>query len=91
LPGPPLSEDSLIERLLAKGVNVAITTEDESAVRNGRFELGWVCGIVCRLNDILSWSLIDTTQLKWQDKCKTGIGASYDESRACSGIRKALV
>lgn len=60
LPGPPLSEDSLIETLLNKRVNVAITTEDEAAVRNGRFELAWVCGVVvCWLNDIDIWS--DTT------------------------------
>ena len=43
LPGPPLSEDSLITTLLSKGVNVAIGTVDAFAVRNTRFEVAWVC------------------------------------------------
>jgi len=42
LPGPPLSYDSAITTLLAKGVNVAIGVVDEYTARNTRFDLAWV-------------------------------------------------
>src|SRR6202044_2721795 len=42
LPGPPLSYDSAVTTLLAKGVNVAIGVVDEYAARNTRFALAWV-------------------------------------------------
>jgi hypothetical protein len=42
MPGPPLSHDSAVTALLARGVNVAIGVVDEYAARNTRFDLAWV-------------------------------------------------
>jgi hypothetical protein len=42
LPGPPLSKQSSVGALLAKGVNVAIGVVNEAAARNTRFEIAWV-------------------------------------------------
>src|ERR1700683_1258619 len=42
LPGPPLSYESAVTTLLAKGVNVAIGVVDEYTARNTRFDLAWV-------------------------------------------------
>lgn len=50
LPGPPLSYDSAVTTLLAKGVNVAIGVIDEYSARSTRFDLAWV--------NILHWILI---------------------------------
>ncbi|PFH48338.1 hypothetical protein AMATHDRAFT_65765 [Amanita thiersii Skay4041] len=41
LPGPPLSADTLVTRLLANGVNVAIGVVNEADARNARFEMAW--------------------------------------------------
>ncbi|KAH7908517.1 hypothetical protein BJ138DRAFT_1068672 [Hygrophoropsis aurantiaca] len=41
LPGPPLSEESLVMRLLRAGVNVGIGVVDEYNAQNTRFEMTW--------------------------------------------------
>ena len=42
LPGPPLSKDSAVTKLLHSGVNVAIGVKDEYDARNTRFDIAWV-------------------------------------------------
>ncbi|TDL21140.1 hypothetical protein BD410DRAFT_316586 [Rickenella mellea] len=41
LPGPPLSRDSAVTKLLAHNVNVAIGVVDEYAARNTRLDIAW--------------------------------------------------
>jgi hypothetical protein len=42
LPGPPLSEDSAILRLLTHGVTVGVGVDEPSSAAATRFDLGWV-------------------------------------------------
>ncbi|KAF8662710.1 hypothetical protein AX16_001152 [Volvariella volvacea WC 439] len=42
LPGPPLTQESIVTTLLAAGVNVAIGVVNEYDARNTRFDLGWL-------------------------------------------------
>ncbi|KAN0129746.1 carbohydrate esterase family 9 protein [Lactarius tabidus] len=42
LPGPPLSEDSAILRLLAHGVTVGVGIDEPSSAAATRFDLGWI-------------------------------------------------
>ena len=42
LPGPPLSADTAITRLVKAGVLVGIGVPDEYDAKNLRFEVGWV-------------------------------------------------
>ncbi|KAG2142813.1 uncharacterized protein EDB93DRAFT_1338417 [Suillus bovinus] len=41
LAGPPITQESLVSKLLKAGVNVAIGVIDEYNARNTRFEAGW--------------------------------------------------
>ncbi|KAF8274395.1 carbohydrate esterase family 9 protein [Lactarius quietus] len=42
LPGPPLSEDSAILRLLTHGVTVGVGVDEPSSAAATRFDLGWI-------------------------------------------------
>ncbi|KAJ7054512.1 carbohydrate esterase family 9 protein [Mycena amicta] len=43
-PGPPLTADSAIAKLVKSNVTVGITASSPSDVRNTRFDVVWVCG-----------------------------------------------
>lgn len=42
MPGPPLTNESAIARLVAHGVTVGIGIEEVWSARNARFDVGWV-------------------------------------------------